>query len=96
MCRETSDPIKDVGSHSRCSRAMAGGLEMCVLDVVNVRSFPGSGCGSFYRGPLHWIHGWGLSMGSIPGVTHWMVFSWGVGGGEEETAGHVHHGFLFR
>ncbi len=46
--------------HGRCSRAMTGGLEMCVLDDVNVKSFTGSGCGSFYRGPLHWIRGWGL------------------------------------
>jgi hypothetical protein len=26
---------------------------------------------SFYRGPSHWIRGWGLSMGSIPGETYW-------------------------
>jgi hypothetical protein len=49
---------------------MTRGLEIRVLDVVNVRSLAGSGCESFYRGPLHWMHGWGLSMGSIPGTSH--------------------------
>jgi hypothetical protein len=53
------------------SRAMATGLEKRVLDGVNTRPLAGSGCGSFCRGPLHWIRGWGLSMGSIPGAAHW-------------------------
>jgi hypothetical protein len=57
--------------HGRCSRTMTRGLEMFVLDDDNTRSLPGSGCGSFHRGPLNWIHGWGLSMGSIPGSAHW-------------------------
>ena len=52
-----------------CSRAMARGLEKRVLDGVNAR--PWCGCGSFCRGPLHWIRGWGLPMGSIPAVAHW-------------------------
>ena len=25
----------------------------------------------FCGGPLHWIRGWGLLMGSVPGATHW-------------------------
>jgi hypothetical protein len=49
--------------HGCCSRAVTRGLEMCVLDVVNAWSFTGSGLGSFCRGPLHWIHGWGLAYG---------------------------------
>ncbi len=55
--------------HGRCSRVMTRGLEMCVLDDVKVWSLAGSGCESFSRGPLHWIHD---------------VFSWEVGGREEE------------
>ena len=42
---------------------MSRGLEIRVLDGVNVRSLAGSGCESFCRGPLYWICGWGLSMG---------------------------------
>ncbi len=53
-----------------CSREMSGGLEMFVLDGVNTWSLDGSGSGSFYRGPIHLIHGWTLSMGSIPGTAH--------------------------
>jgi hypothetical protein len=45
---------------------MARGLEKHVLDGVNARPLAGSGCGSFCRGPLNWIRGWGLTMGSIP------------------------------
>ncbi len=50
---------------------MARGLEKRVLDDVNEWPLTGSGCGSFWRGPLHWIHGWGLPMGSIPTAAHW-------------------------
>ncbi len=57
--------------YDRCSRVMSRGFEIRFLDGVNVWSLVGSGCESFCRGPIHWIHGWGLSMGSIPGVTHW-------------------------
>ncbi len=32
--------------HGRCSRAVAGGFEMSVLDPVNVRSIAGFGCES--------------------------------------------------
>ena len=54
----------------RCSRAMARGLEMRVLDGVNARSLAGFGwesgawvrCTGFADG--------GLPMGSIPGA-HW-------------------------
>ncbi len=62
---------KVVGTSPSCSRAMARGLEKRVLDVVNARPLAGAGCGSFCRGPLHWIHGWGLPMGSIPPEAHW-------------------------
>jgi hypothetical protein len=58
-------------SHGRCSHTMVGGLEIRVLDDVNTWSLVGSGCGSFWRGPLHWIHEGGLPMGSIPGTSHW-------------------------
>jgi hypothetical protein len=44
---------------------------MCVLDGVNTRSLEGSGCESFHRGQLHWIRGWGLPMGLIPGPADW-------------------------
>ena len=54
----------------RCFPRMARGLEKRVLDGVNARPLAGSGCGSFCRGPLHWIRGWGLPMGSIP-AAHW-------------------------
>ncbi len=55
----------------RCSRAMARGLEMRVLDDVNARSLAGFGwescawvrCTGFADG--------GLPMGSIPGTVHW-------------------------
>ncbi len=50
---------------------MTGGLEKRVLDGVNARPLAGAGCGSFCRGPLHWIRGWGLPMGSIPVAAHW-------------------------
>jgi hypothetical protein len=42
-----------------------------VLDGVNERPLAGSGCGSFCRGPMHWIPSWGLPMGSIPAAEHW-------------------------
>ncbi len=42
-----------------------------VLEAVYYRSLTSSGCGSFCRGPLHWIRGWGLPMGSIPAAAHW-------------------------
>jgi hypothetical protein len=61
------------------------------------------GVNPFCRGQCHWIRGWGLNMGSIPGSVHWwwkiwwgdvlgrlwMFFSWGGGGGEVETPEHV-------
>ena len=62
---------KVVGTSPSCSRAVARGLEKRVLDGVNARPLAGSGCGSFCRGPLHWIRGWGLPMGSIPAAAHW-------------------------
>jgi hypothetical protein len=55
----------------RCSRVMTRGLEMRVLDGVNTWSLAGFGCGTFCRGPLHWIYSWGLYMGSIHGLSHW-------------------------
>jgi hypothetical protein len=56
--------------HGRCFRVMTRGIEIRVLDDVNTRSFPGSGCESFCRDQIHWIRRWGLSMGSIPGSCH--------------------------
>ena len=47
----------------------ARGLEIRVLDGVNPWSIGGFGCGSFCRGQLIWIRGWGLAMGSIPGTS---------------------------
>ncbi len=52
-------------------KGMPRGLEKHVLDGVNARPLVGSGCGSFCRGPLNWIRGWGLPMGSIPAAAHW-------------------------
>ena len=53
--------------HGRCDRAMTGGLEMCVLEDVNVRSVPGSGCESFtrvhYTGFVNGDCPWDLSLG---------------------------------
>ena len=40
---------------------------MLVLEGSNTRSISGSGCESFCRGPLHWVRGWGLTMGCVPG-----------------------------
>ena len=57
--------------HGRCTREMTRGLETRVLEDAIVRSIAGSGCESFCRGPLHWICGWGLSMGTVPGSAHW-------------------------
>ena len=51
--------------HGCCFRVVTRGLEMRVLDDVNVWSFAGSGCGSFSRGPLDWIRGWGLAYGIV-------------------------------
>ena len=40
-----------------------------------------------------------LVMGNLMGRRFWVgcgwFFSWGEGGGEEETPGHVQHGFFF-
>ena len=58
-------------SHGRCARTMTRGLEIRVHEEANVWSIIGSGCESFCRGPRHWIRGWGLSMGSVPGTAHW-------------------------
>jgi hypothetical protein len=55
---------------------MVRGFEIRVLDDVNMRLFVTSGCESFYRGPLHWICGWGLSIGDIPGSEHWWWEIW--------------------
>ncbi len=60
-----------LGSWHGRARAMTRGLEIRVLEGANVWSIAGSGCESFDRGPLHWILGWGLSMGSVPGAAHW-------------------------
>ncbi len=57
--------------HGSCGRTMTRGLEMCVLDGTNTRSVADVGCESFCRGPLHWIRGWGLPMGSVLGAAHW-------------------------
>ena len=77
--------------HGRCARAMARGLEVCVLEDDNTRSITGSRCDSFEG--VHWtgfVDGdcpWDLSlghslvMGKFDGVGVlgglWMVFLWG-------------------
>ena len=65
--------------HGCCSRVVTRGLEMRVLDGVNARSFTGSGCGSFSRGPLHWIRGWGLAYGIYAWISTLVM------GGDGET-----------
>ena len=57
--------------HGCCSRAVTRGLDRLVLDDVNVWSLAGFGWESLCRGPIHWIHGWGIAYGIYPGVTHW-------------------------
>ncbi len=69
-----SDSVSDIpvcDAPRSLIRAMTRGFKMCVLDDVNTCSLAGSGCVSFSRGQLHWIRGWELSMGSIPGSSHW-------------------------
>ena len=71
---ETDDVSHFLGGsrHSRCSRTMSRGLEILVLDTVNTRSLRWFWVESFLillQGPLYWIRGWGLSMGSIPGAS---------------------------
>jgi len=55
--------------HGRCSRVMASGLEIRVLDDVNARSFAGSGCKSFVGVRCTGFVNGDLPMGSIPGYT---------------------------
>ena len=54
----------------RCSRAMARGLDMRVLDGVNALSFVGFGWESFVWVRCTGFADGGLPMGSIPGA-HW-------------------------
>ena len=87
--------------HGRSARAVTRDLEMCVADGDGERSLTGFGWESFEWVRCTWVLGWGLPMESIPGLTGdgkfdgetflgglWMFFLV-VGGGEEETPGHV-------
>ena len=53
--------------HGCCSRVVTRGLEIRVLDGVNVRSLAGSGYGSFAVVRFIGFMDGGLPMGSIPG-----------------------------
>ena len=53
--------------HGCCSRAVARGLEMCVLDGVNTRSFAGSGWGSYLQGSVALDHLWDLCLDKYTG-----------------------------
>ena len=68
----SSDDIVTVlgGSRRGRSRVMTRGIEMSVLDVANRWSFIRPGHESSV-GSVKLIRRWGLTMGSIPGSTHW-------------------------
>jgi hypothetical protein len=53
---------------------------MRVLDGVNAQSLAGSGCGSFYRGPLHWKHAY-LNPMPDPRISPQRGFAAGGDGG---------------
>ncbi len=63
--------------YGRCSRAVARGIEIRVLDGVSTRSFAGFGCESLCRDPLHLDSRW--------------VFHGGTGE-EEKTPGYGQEG----
>ena len=56
--------------HGCCSRAVEGGLEMCVLDGANTWSLirPGHESSTRYA---QIIRRWGLLRESAPGAVHW-------------------------
>ena len=81
-------------------RAVARGLEIRVPDGSGARSLAGFGWESFVWVRYTWVHGWGLSMESIPDRTGdgkfdgetffgWVVdvFSWGTGEGKRKLQG---------
>jgi hypothetical protein len=87
------------GMLGRCSREMTRGLEMRVLEGANTWSLIRPGHESSVRS-AQLIHRWGMLRESVPGSSYWWwgsldeetfwvgcgFFSWGVGGGEAETA----------
>jgi hypothetical protein len=58
------------GTFGRCSHTMTGGLEMCVLDDTNTRSFIRPGHESSVRS-AQFIPRWELIRESDTGTAHW-------------------------
>ena len=53
--------------YGRCSRAVAGGLEMRALDGVSTQSLAGFGCESLWQGSA----ALGFQMGTAQGIYSW-------------------------